>query len=68
MRKDKRKVGEDKRNELDKKLKVLSDIAYVLNKNHVVWAVDGSLLLYFKGKTDLFHDIDLMSVMIILSC
>lgn len=47
-------------NGLDKKLRVLSDIAHVLNKNNVVWAVGGSLLLYFKGKTDLFHDIDLM--------
>ena len=45
---------------LDEKLKVLSDIAHILNKNHVVWAVGGSLLLYFKGKTDIFHDIDLM--------
>lgn len=51
---------EDEMNELDRKLKVLSDIAYVLNKNNAVWAVGGSLLLYFKGKTDVFHDIDLM--------
>lgn len=45
---------------LDEKLKVLSDIAGVLNKNEVRWAVGGSMLLYFKGRTDLFHDIDLM--------
>ena len=45
---------------VDKKLEVLTDIAYILNKNDIVWAVGGSLLLYFKGKTELFHDIDLM--------
>lgn len=38
-------VLEDEMNESDKKLKVLSDIAHVLNKNNVVWAVGGSLLL-----------------------
>lgn len=46
--------------ELNNKLKVLLKIANVLNENHVVWAVGGSLLLYFKDKTDTFHDIDLM--------
>lgn len=45
---------------LEQKLKTLSDIARVLNKNNVTWAVGGSMLLYFKGKTDVFHDIDLM--------
>ena len=29
-------------------------------KGHVTWAVGGSLLLYFKGIVDEFHDIDLM--------
>ncbi len=47
-------------NERDKKLTVLSQIARVFNENRVLWAVGGSLLLYFKGKTDVFHDIDLM--------
>ena len=47
-------------NELNKKLEVLSRIAHMLNENQVLWAVGGSLLLYFKGKTDTFHDIDLM--------
>ncbi|MDD2957562.1 MAG: hypothetical protein PHR92_03440 [Lachnospiraceae bacterium] len=47
-------------NELDQKLKVLSGIANVLNKNNVIWAVGASMLLYFKGKTDVFHDIDIM--------
>ena len=43
-----------------KKLKVLSDIASVFNQNYITWAVGGSMLLYFKNKTDEFHDIDLM--------
>lgn len=46
--------------ELTQKLEVLSRIAHILNENHVLWAVGGSMLLYFKGKTDVFHDIDLM--------
>lgn len=49
-------------NDIEKKLKVLSDIAHVLNDKNVVWAVGASMLLYFKGKTDLFHDIDLMVI------
>ncbi len=47
-------------NATEKKLKVLSDIAHVLNGKNVVWAVGASLLLYFKGKIDFFDDIDLM--------
>ncbi len=47
-------------NELNQKLGVLSQIAHMLNENQVLWAVGGSMLLYFKGKTDVFHDIDLM--------
>ncbi|MDD2971235.1 MAG: hypothetical protein PHE02_03790 [Lachnospiraceae bacterium] len=46
--------------ELDKKLTVLSDIAHVLNEKNIIWAIGGSLLLYLKGKTDSFHDIDIM--------
>lgn len=46
--------------ELEKKLRVLSDIARVFNENHLAWAVGASMLLYFKGKTDSFHDLDLM--------
>lgn len=45
---------------LHQKLSVLSKIAHVLNKNQVLWAVGGSMLLYFKGKANDFHDIDLM--------
>lgn len=46
--------------ELNRKFAVLLKIAHVLNENQVLWAVGGSMLLYFKGKTDVFHDIDLM--------
>lgn len=45
---------------LEQKLSVLAQIARVLNQNRVIWAVGGSLLLYLKGKTDTFHDLDLM--------
>ena len=47
-------------NNLDQKLKVLSKIAHELNKQKIVWAIGASLLLYFKGKTDHFNDIDIM--------
>lgn len=41
------------------KLQVLADIAGALNGEGVTWAVGGSLLLWFKGIADDFHDIDL---------
>ncbi len=47
--------------ELEKKLNVLSQIARVLNEAQVTWAVGASALLYFKGKTESFEDIDLMA-------
>lgn len=47
-------------NELHQKLAVLSRIAHILNENHVLWAVGGSMLLYFHKKINNFHDIDLM--------
>lgn len=47
-------------NDIEHKLHVLSHISGLLNKANVTWAVGASLLLYLKGKTDLFHDIDLM--------
>jgi len=47
---------------IEHKLRVLSDIAHILNKNGVVWAVGASMLLYFKKKTDCFNDIDIMVV------
>lgn len=49
-----------KNTETEKKLLVLSQIGQALNDAGIVWAVGASLLLYFKGKTDTFHDIDIM--------
>lgn len=46
----------------EKKLNVLSNIAGILNRNHITWAIGGSMLLYFKNKTDVFHDIDIMAL------
>lgn len=43
-----------------KKLMVLSNIARKLNQRNLTWAIGGSLLLYFKGITNEFHDIDIM--------
>lgn len=42
------------------KLDVLRRIAGELNRAHITWALGASMLLYFKGVTDTFHDIDLM--------
>lgn len=46
--------------ERDNKLQVLETIAGAFRERKVVWAVGGSLLLYFKGKVSAFGDIDLM--------
>lgn len=46
--------------ELNHKLEVLKRIAGALNKENVTWAVGASLLLYFKGVVNEFHDLDLM--------
>lgn len=45
---------------LDKKLTILSQIANKLNEKNITWAVGASMLLYFKGATSEFHDIDIM--------
>ena len=45
---------------IEEKLKVLSKIAESFNKANIHWAVGGSLLLYLKGITDRFNDIDLL--------
>ena len=45
---------------IEEKLKVLSKIAESFNKVHIHWAVGGSLLLYLKGYTEHFNDIDLL--------
>lgn len=47
--------------DIQKKLRVLSDIAHVLNEAHVTWAVGASALLYLKGRAKTFEDIDLMA-------
>jgi hypothetical protein len=46
--------------ENERKLRVLQKIARQLNAASVVWAVGGSMLLYFKGVTSEFHDIDIL--------
>ena len=47
-------------NETEHKLRVLARIAEGFSAAGIVWAVGASLLLYFEGITDQFHDIDLM--------
>ncbi len=46
---------------INKKIDVLSKIAEQLNKENIIWAVGGSLLLYIKGKVTEFNDIDIMA-------
>lgn len=41
-------------------LHILAEIAHVFNREQIHWALGASMLLYFCGKTDVFHDIDLM--------
>lgn len=45
---------------ITRKLSVLSHIAGELNRQNIVWAVGGSLLLYLKGIAADFADIDVM--------
>lgn len=42
------------------KLTILAHIAEEFNHKDVPWAIGASLLLYFKGITSEFHDIDIM--------
>ena len=42
---------------IQEKLDVLSKLAAKFNKEGIVWAVGGSLLLYFKGYVENFNDI-----------
>lgn len=53
-------IGGSKMESVKKKLLVLSNIAEKLNQRNLTWAIGGSLLLYFKGIMDQFHDIDIM--------
>jgi len=46
--------------ETQEKIQLLLRIAHRLNEAHVEWALGASMLLYFKGITSEFHDIDLM--------
>ena len=43
------------------KLRVLTRIAAALDGRGVTWAVGASAMLYLRGLTDSFHDIDLMT-------
>ena len=47
-------------NELNKKIELLKEIAHRFNTANITWALGASMLLYFKGITSTFHDIDLM--------
>ena len=47
-------------NDLQKKMDVLQKIAAEFNKDNLLWAIGASLLLYFKGVAEVFHDIDIM--------
>ena len=42
------------------KLDVLTLVAERFHRERITWAVGASLLLYLKGKTDTFHDIDIL--------
>ncbi len=42
------------------KFEVLKSVAKEFNHAGVIWALGGSMLLYFKGITSEFHDIDIM--------
>ena len=44
------------------KIELLKVIAHRFNETKIVWALGASMLLYFKGITSEFHDIDLMVV------
>ncbi|MCR1971917.1 hypothetical protein [Clostridium cochlearium] len=46
--------------EVENKFKVLSKIAKQLNDNNITWAIGASLLLYIKGISSEFNDIDIM--------
>lgn len=46
--------------ETDKKIELLKEIARRFNTANITWALGASMLLYFKGITSTFHDIDLM--------
>lgn len=45
---------------ISEKIEVLRKIAHQFNEEEVIWTLGASMLLYFKGITSEFHDIDLM--------
>lgn len=46
--------------EIKDKLRVLSSLARILNQKQITWAVGASVMLYLRGVTDHFNDIDLL--------
>ena len=44
----------------DQKIELLKEIAQRFHAADITWALGASMLLYFKGITSTFHDIDLM--------
>ena len=46
--------------ETQDKLRIFTKIAKEFNKQQIIWAVGASLMLFFKGITNTFHDIDIM--------
>lgn len=44
---------------MDKSLKVLEKIAHIFNENHIVWSLGASCMLYLRGITQIFNDIDI---------
>lgn len=45
---------------LQKKMGVLQKMAAEFNKDDLLWAIGASLLLYFKGVTEMSHGIDIV--------
>lgn len=45
---------------MEKKLQLLSRIAGMLGERNVTWALGASGMLYLRGITDTFHDLDIM--------
>ena len=46
--------------DLDENIDLQKEIAHRFNNSDITWALGASMLLYFKGITSTFHDIDLM--------
>ena len=44
----------------EKKLRVLAKLGAVLREHGILWAAGASLLLYFLGYTEEFHDLDIL--------